>query len=87
MITNKRLHLKSGFRFKLRYSHNTLRLVSTIKDFPDRFHMFRVKDCGGTVYIGVITISYKYLHIEHTFEGLTFNDKYSFDDIEIVFKD
>lgn len=85
MNPNKKLHLKSGYRFKLRYSHNEFRLISTSKDFPDRFNMFRVKECGGTVYIGVVHVSYKYLNIEHEFEGLTFIDKYSFDDIDIKF--
>lgn len=80
-MSNVKLYLKSGYCFKLRYSHSKLQLVS-IAD--NDYHLFRVRDNDATVYVGKVTITYKYLKVEHEFEGLTFYDKYNIDDIQIL---
>jgi hypothetical protein len=83
MVTKTtRLYLTTGYRFKLRYSHSTLQLFST--GIENRYGLFRVRSDDSTVYVGSVEITYKYLRIEHEFEGLTFYDKYSFDDIQII---
>ena len=76
-----KLYLKSGYRFKLRYSHSTLQLIHMS---DNDYRLFRVRENGGTVYVGTVTLTYKYLNVEHEFEGLTFTDKYNIEDIQII---
>ncbi len=80
MTKNKRLYLTTGYQFKLRYSHSTYQIISA----GERLGLFSIKSNGGTVHIGSVIISVKYVRVEHEFEGLTFTDKHRFDDIEII---
>ena len=80
-MKSTKLYLKSGYCFKLRYSHSKLQLIHMS---GNDYRLFRVRDNDGTVYVGSVTITYKYLNIEHEFEGLIFNDKYNIDDIQII---
>lgn len=80
-MNNTKLYLKNGYAFKIKYSHSTLKLVSLQ---GNRFGLFRIRPDGSSVYVGKALLTYKFINVEHEFEGLIFTDKYSINDIQII---